>query len=149
MEEEKLFSAPEKEIAVGESLDTVLDNFEDREDEYVEDGVEGLYNNDQYKIDTKLGRANDGATSIADATPFDGIKYFAGRLGIKIKDNPNKSCKKCYGRGYTGMDSVTKIPVPCRCIFFAEDLQARQNQTLAQVLSNTKNNRAMRRKFGL
>jgi len=48
-------------------------------------------------------------------TPFDVIKKLAIQMGQEIQD-PNPSCKYCYGRGYTGRDMVSKAPIPCKCI---------------------------------
>lgn len=32
---------------------------------------------------------------------------------IKVPFPPNKKCKKCYGRGYVGYDTKTKLPMAC------------------------------------
>jgi len=49
-------------------------------------------------------------------TPWDKIKYLAKQLNVKIQD-PDTSCKKCFGRGYTSIDAESKTPIPCLCIF--------------------------------
>ena len=36
---------------------------------------------------------------------------------IPIIGNPQKSCKRCYGRGHTGRDSTTRLFILCSCIF--------------------------------
>lgn len=51
-----------------------------------------------------------------DMNPFEMIKAIAKENGTEIKD-PRKSCKYCYERGYEGIDSKTKMPIPCRCLF--------------------------------
>jgi len=51
-----------------------------------------------------------------DLTPWDMIKSIAVQTNTKI-NNPKGSCKFCYGRGYEGIDSATKSPIPCRCIY--------------------------------
>lgn len=48
-------------------------------------------------------------------TPFEKIKFAAEKFGMRLND-PNKNCKRCSGRGYTGIDSNTKVPVHCQCI---------------------------------
>ena len=50
-----------------------------------------------------------------ELNPLEKIKFAAERFGITLND-PNKSCKKCYGRGYIGIDSKTQIPIACACI---------------------------------
>lgn len=62
-------------------------------------------------------------------TPWDIIKVIASKMNIKIKDAPNKSCNKCYGRGYIGFISKNKQPIPCKCIFqnVVENKQDNQN----------------------
>lgn len=49
------------------------------------------------------------------------IKKSAEQVGLVLK-NPEPNCPKCHGRGWTGVDVNTGIPVVCRCIFFKEDL---------------------------
>jgi len=48
-------------------------------------------------------------------TPFDVIKKLATQMGQEIVD-PKSNCKYCHGRGYTGRDSKSKAPIPCKCI---------------------------------
>lgn len=50
-----------------------------------------------------------------ELSPLEKIKFAADRFGISLND-PNPSCKKCYGRGYLGVDFKTGIPVACSCI---------------------------------
>lgn len=50
------------------------------------------------------------------------IRDAAKQQGIILK-GPDKSCKKCHGRGWVGVDSETGNPICCRCIFFKEDLK--------------------------
>jgi len=35
---------------------------------------------------------------------------------VKLHKRPNPGCKRCHGRGYTGIDTVTKKYVLCRCV---------------------------------
>lgn len=44
------------------------------------------------------------------------IKQVAKSIGQEV-NAPNKSCKKCHGRGYTGINLDGNIPVACDCIF--------------------------------
>lgn len=48
--------------------------------------------------------------------PFERIKFVSERAGKTIND-PDKSCKKCYGRGYVNIDAQDGVPTPCTCIF--------------------------------
>ncbi len=52
----------------------------------------------------------------APVTPFDVIKATAEHIGQEV-DDPNPSCKLCYGRGYTGRDLLNGgAPIPCKCV---------------------------------
>jgi hypothetical protein len=33
---------------------------------------------------------------------------------LKAPSPPNKKCKRCFGRGFIGLDKHTKILIPCR-----------------------------------
>lgn len=59
-------------------------------------------------INTKTGER-------IELNPLEKIRFAAERFGIALND-PNSSCKKCYGRGYLGVDSKTGIPIACSCI---------------------------------
>lgn len=51
-------------------------------------------------------------------SPWEKIKEASKKFGVEITE-PNKKCKKCFGRGYTGMalDGSHKIPIACKCIY--------------------------------
>lgn len=34
----------------------------------------------------------------------------------KLGKRPNPGCKRCHGRGYIGVDVVTKTVIECRCV---------------------------------
>lgn len=63
-------------------------------------------------IDTTEGRI----IKREDMTLWEIIKEIAKENETDIKD-PKENCKHCLGRGYDGVDSETKMPVPCRCLF--------------------------------
>ena len=50
-----------------------------------------------------------------EITPLQKIKFAAEKFGLELND-PNPSCKRCFGRGYTSIDSKTKVPVSCTCL---------------------------------
>lgn len=52
----------------------------------------------------------------ASLSVFDRLKLAAKRIGQSVND-PDKNCKKCYGRGYTGINRDGNIPLPCDCIY--------------------------------
>jgi hypothetical protein len=54
-----------------------------------------------------------------DLLPWDIIKATALKLGYTV-NNPKKSCKSCYGRGYIGLVTGTNQPIPCNCIYTYE-----------------------------
>jgi len=35
---------------------------------------------------------------------------------IPVTGKPKSSCKKCYGRGFTEIDTKTKFHIMCRCL---------------------------------
>ena len=104
---------------------------------------EGVGNNEAYV-------EGDGtvveAEPQAPVTPFDVIKKHAEMLGQDIND-PKPNCKDCYGRGYIGRDSVTKAPIPCRCIH--ADFSNAQNQNMANRMigMSRKERRKLQRQY--
>jgi hypothetical protein len=91
---------------------------EEESTEEVEDGrlltgqkYEAPTDKDKF-IDTAKGELIDKSK----LTDWDVIKAVAKQTNTEIR-NPRSGCKHCYGRGYIGWDSVTKAPVPCRCIY--------------------------------
>lgn len=79
-----------------------------------------------------------GAVVEEDLAPLELLKLSAEKAGIKIKD-PNPNCKKCYGRGYVGFESGSKIPRGCNCLFTKEDLE----QQRGNILLNKKTTRVL------
>ncbi len=63
-------------------------------------------------IDTSKGEVLEAK----DLSPWKIIKLTAQQMGIEIKE-PRKGCKRCFGRGYSGIKADTKEPVPCNCIY--------------------------------
>jgi len=82
-----------------------------------------------------------------NTTPWMIIKAVAERTGITVKD-PRKDCKNCYGRGYIGFNSKSKEPVPCSCIFTAEQKEKDRpfKMNRAQKRKMEKKFRVMKRK---
>lgn len=64
-----------------------------------------------------------------DVSPFDYIKTMALQENVQVED-PRSGCRKCYGRGYIGIDLNTKAPVPCSCIFRGRTDNDRRNEEL-------------------
>lgn len=67
------------------------------------------------KKDALIG-SNGAVLDYKDVSPFEVIKKFAEKQNVKLND-PKKSCKHCYGRGYIGRMSNSGAPVPCNCIY--------------------------------
>lgn len=87
-----------------------------------EDIVDEQEYGDVIDLDGGVSRLSEATININQATgervelnPLEKIKFAAERFGIALND-PDPSCKKCYGRGYTGIDTKTQIPVACKCI---------------------------------
>lgn len=55
-----------------------------------------------------------------DLSNWEKIKFAASQSGI-IVNEPKKGCTKCGGRGYVSIQSDTKLPNACRCVFTKED----------------------------
>lgn len=72
-------------------------------------------------------------------TPFEKIKFAAEKFGMKLND-PKTSCKRCFGRGYIGIDSNTRIPVHCPCII---PNQMKQHAGNNFIPTNRKSKRVM------
>lgn len=93
-------------------------------------------------LDTGKGEVIDKS----DLTPFDIIKSVAQQTDNEIHD-PKKGCKHCYGRGYVGIDTTTKSPVPCSCIFPAKTDNQKMQEALYDGQKYFKPNRNQRRKM--
>lgn len=63
-----------------------------------------------------------------DIPPIEIIKEWAKRCNVPISD-PNKSCKHCYGRGYSGTDAATHAPIPCSCLFRGRTAKEKYDET--------------------
>jgi len=110
----------------------------DSSDDEFESG-EGLLTGAKYDVpdsadkfvDTKDGTVVDKK----DLTPFQMIKAIAKQNNQNIKD-PDKGCRKCYGRGYEGLDSQTKMPIPCRCLFRGKTASEKEADTMYDAKNN-------------
>jgi len=129
-----------KKIPVEDSipLETqIIESSNDDDDDY--DSSEGLLTGAKYEspdtadkfVDTKDGKVIDKE----NLTPFQIIKSIAKQNNHEIKD-PAEGCKKCYGRGYEGMDSETQMPIPCRCLFRGKSEKERE----MDLMYDSKNN---------
>lgn len=100
-----------------------------------------LPQDESFFVDQSSGEVVDSK----DLTPFQIIKLTAQQMDIKVQD-PRKGCKKCYGRGYVGINTSTKEPVPCRCIYTFEQKQqeAKENK---RTFVTRKQRRLMERMF--
>ena len=74
-------------------------------------------------VDTGKGEVIDKSK----LSHFDVIKALAAKTGTVIRD-PKSSCKKCYGRGYIGVDTITNTPFPCTCIYPPKSPNERRNE---------------------
>jgi len=82
--------------------------------------------------------ANDKIIDMSNMSEFDKIQLAAKEHGVKI-NSPKPNCKKCYGRGYVSVDTKSKLPNPCTCIFNKEERKVMSSQLLPK-------NRKQRRK---
>ena len=80
-----------------------------------------LSTNEYENIETKKVLLDPSSGTIENPDdPLVKIKIASKMMGITIKE-PEKDCKKCYGKGYTGTKVLTNEPVPCLCIFEKKD----------------------------
>jgi len=93
-------------------------------------------------LDTGKGEIIDKS----DLTPFDVIKSVAQQTGNEVHD-PKKGCRHCYGRGYIGIDSSTKSPIPCSCIFPAKTPNEKMQESLYDGQKYFRPNRKQRRRM--
>jgi hypothetical protein len=95
-----------------------IDVNEEEDNEDVEDGR--LLTGQKYEtpkdVDKFIDTAKGELIDKSKLSDWDVIKAVAKQTGTEIR-NPRGGCKKCYGRGYIGWDSVTKAPIPCHCIY--------------------------------
>lgn len=146
MDEVKKEVEPINEVKEETPVDTTIEDVSkesqiidsDSFDDEFESG-EGLLTGAQYDVpdsadkfvDTKDGSVLDKK----DLTPFQMIKAIAKQNNHSIKD-PKDGCSKCYGRGYEGIDSETKMPIPCRCLFRGKT----KTEKDADIMYDNKNN---------
>lgn len=80
----------------------------------------GLLTGEKYNVPTDVDGFIDSDTGEVlkreDMTPWQIIKSIAKQNNVQVRE-PSKGCNHCYGRGYESIESDTKMPVPCRCIF--------------------------------
>lgn len=118
---------------VGQDISGILEDFNT---EYSEDS------NSEIENDIEVDRYHNDKVQIK--TPMDLFRHFAASMNTELKD-PKPGCKKCYGRGYTAIDTKSKYPVPCRCIFKSQDLNRRDAETMTKMLQNVNLNRTQKR----
>jgi len=140
MTEEELSKQPQNQETPEESQFLEPENF----DEEYQTG-EGILTDVQYEIpenaDAFVDMGDGRVVKKEDMQPFDIIKTIAKQNGTDIQ-NPKKSCKHCYGRGYEGIDSETRMPIPCRCLFRGRSDKEKANELLYD--SNKLNHRISR-----
>ena len=139
MSEQELNQLPEdQQIVVGRDISNELDSLYTDAEESSNDVIEHADDVERY------GASVDDLT---DRSPFGVLKFICEKQGMKIKDAPSPGCRKCYGRGFIGFDAKHKYPIPCGCIFFAEDKLRQDNQSMSEMLSLKHPNREMRRRL--
>lgn len=110
------------------------------EDDNIEEESDGsLLTSSRYDIpdnaDTFVDTKDGSVVKKEDLTPFQIIKAIAQQNNLNIKD-PSKSCKHCYGRGYESIDSATKMPIPCRCLFRGKTDQEKMSEAMYDSKKN-------------
>ena len=80
-----------------------------------------------------------------DLNPWEKIKIASERHGVEIR-KPRSSCKKCYGRGYIGVDVNTEMPVPCDCIFTKANKEKNKENVMVDNYKNRRRLKLLRKK---
>lgn len=62
-----------------------------------------------HKQTGEITEANQDILEMKFQFTVDGKKYL-------IEKKPKSGCRKCYGRGYIGWHSKTKLVIPCKCV---------------------------------
>lgn len=99
------------------NIDELPDQYEDEaQEESGESFVPESY--DAVKIDRSDAFLDEHGNTIdpSTLTIFDRLKLSAKQIGQEVND-PDPKCKKCYGRGYVGININGNIPLPCNCIY--------------------------------
>jgi len=97
-----------------DSLPEVETEVSDEQSEVVLDDV----NYDAVKVDSSDTLLDESGNIIdpASLSVFERLKLTAKKLGQTLND-PDKSCKHCFGRGYVGINLDGNIPLPCKCVY--------------------------------
>ena len=64
------------------------------------------------QVNARVNKLNEKAEEL---TISEKIYYMAQTLGLNILP-PKPTCRTCHGKGYTGMNNVTQLPVLCHCV---------------------------------
>jgi hypothetical protein len=111
---------------------TTIDSFVEENDEDEGQSLSLTSDYSTIKIDQKNTFVSETGEVIdeANVTVLDKMKISARAIGQELGD-PDKNCKHCYGRGYTGINIDGNIPQPCKCLykkFFKENPNWRNQQ---------------------
>ena len=85
----------------------------------------------------KGGTVDPSTNTFEDEKPltaWEVIQQMAKVTGTELR-KPNKGCRKCSGRGWTGRELKSQSPIPCTCIFPAKSptQKAQSNNADMQV----------------
>jgi hypothetical protein len=103
------------------------------EEDNFEESVDNLLTDSKYDVPESVNAYVDTTDGTVvkkeDLTPWEIIKSIAKQNNVEIKD-PSKSCKHCFGRGFEGFETNTKMPVPCRCIYRGRTENKKESEAL-------------------
>lgn len=67
--------------------------------------------------ETELKEKESSAPDLFTAPKMEILRY-AAKKGMQIDlVDPDQSCSRCHGLGYTGIDTATHMPLACKCVF--------------------------------
>lgn len=137
------------EMSISGTEKNKIDLEEEIQEEAFEDS--GFYKAEDYKtIEKKEGFVDTLDGSVVDKKdlkPFDIIRNVAIQTNTIINE-PKEDCRRCYGRGYVGIDSFTKSPIPCLCIYPTKSDNEKMQEAMYDAGKiNARPNRFQRRNF--
>ena len=95
-------------------------------------------NEESIVINTEEGTVID----VTKLSPLEKIRLVESKFGLKI-DDPDPSCKKCHGRGYTGI-LANGSPDPCLCL---HRTYKKENPRLWEQIVGARDNSSWNRKM--
>ncbi len=87
--------------------------------------------------ETELKETESDAPDLLTAPKMEILRYAARKMLQMELVDPDQSCNKCYGLGYTGIEHSTNMPAGCKCVMpTPKNLRRIEKQKLRQSRIN-------------